>query len=167
MCKHCCSKLSIFTSRWQKNFPLFLSARLENEMSLVYMQSSHSSGAGVERDSGYDSLGRMNLLDRLTQTLLLTVSEEEANRLLLKQRPEVRVHHLSMSQWWIFWKITQHYTVNKSTVNFLTCDPNDQRFLVRISAALQRRFLSVHVEDVRSDVGKLNKKHKFNSQICA
>lgn len=47
-----------------------------------------------ERDSGYDSLRRrMSVLDRLTQThpvwLLLSVSEEEADRILLKQPPGV------------------------------------------------------------------------------
>uniref|UniRef100_A0A3Q2XML1 Ras and Rab interactor 2 n=1 Tax=Hippocampus comes TaxID=109280 RepID=A0A3Q2XML1_HIPCM len=50
--------------------------------------------ARCERDYGYDSLRRrMSVLDRLTQThlvwLLLTVNEEEATHILLKQPPGV------------------------------------------------------------------------------
>ncbi|XP_034742305.1 ras and Rab interactor 2-like isoform X1 [Etheostoma cragini] len=67
---------------------------LESEVSGVYLQSPHCGGVGGERDSGYDSLRRrMSVLDRLTQThpvwLLLSVSEEEACRILLKQPPGV------------------------------------------------------------------------------
>ncbi|XP_071390227.1 ras and Rab interactor 2-like isoform X1 [Centroberyx affinis] len=90
---------------------------LEGEVSGVYLQSPHCSGAGGERDSGYDSLRRrMSVLDRLTQThqawLLLALSEEEARRILLKQPPGV--------------------------------------FLVRKSATLQRKVLSVHLNEERS-----------------
>jgi len=71
------------------------SARLEGEVSGVYLQSPHCGGQGGERDSGYDSLRRrMSVLDRLSQThpvwLLLAVSEEEASRILLRQPPGVR-----------------------------------------------------------------------------
>lgn len=64
-------------------------------MSGVYLQSPHCGGVGGERDSGYDSLRRrMSVLDRLTQThpvwLLLAVSEDEADRVLIKQPPGVR-----------------------------------------------------------------------------
>ncbi|XP_067440468.1 ras and Rab interactor 2-like isoform X1 [Thunnus thynnus] len=67
---------------------------LESEVCGVYLQSPHCGGVGGERDSGYDSLRRrMSVLDRLTQThpvwLLLSVSEEEARRVLLKQPPGV------------------------------------------------------------------------------
>ncbi|CAK6969126.1 ras and Rab interactor 2-like [Scomber scombrus] len=67
---------------------------LESEVCGVYLQSPHCGGVGGERDSGYDSLRRrMSVLDRLTQThpvwLLLSVSEEEAGRILLKQPPGV------------------------------------------------------------------------------
>ncbi|XP_076001579.1 ras and Rab interactor 2-like isoform X2 [Genypterus blacodes] len=68
--------------------------RLEREVSGMYLQSPHCGGAGAERDSGYDSLRRrMSVLDRLTQThsvwLLLSLSEEEAGHMLLKQPPGV------------------------------------------------------------------------------
>lgn len=61
----------------------------------MYLQARHCGGLVGERDSGYDSLRRrMSVWDRLTQThpawLLLGVSEEEANRILLKQPPGVR-----------------------------------------------------------------------------
>lgn len=64
-------------------------------MSGLYLHSPLFGGVGGERDSGYDSLRRrMSVLDRLTQThpvwLLLTVSEEEAGHILLKQPPGVR-----------------------------------------------------------------------------
>lgn len=66
-------------------------------MSGLYLHSPLCGGVGGERDSGYDSLRRrMSVLDRLTQThpvwLLLTVSEEEAGHILLKQPPGVRRH---------------------------------------------------------------------------
>ncbi|KAJ3615144.1 hypothetical protein NHX12_018712 [Muraenolepis orangiensis] len=66
----------------------------EGEVSGLYLQSRHSGREGGERDSGYDSLGRrMSVLDRLTQShpvwLLLTLGEEEARRILLKQPPGV------------------------------------------------------------------------------
>uniref|UniRef100_A0A665V9H9 Ras and Rab interactor 2 n=1 Tax=Echeneis naucrates TaxID=173247 RepID=A0A665V9H9_ECHNA len=90
---------------------------LENEVSGVYLQSHHCGGVGGERDSGYDSLRRrMSVLDRLSQThpvwLLLAVSEERADSILLKQPPGV--------------------------------------FLVRKSAALQRKVLSVRLKDAQS-----------------
>ncbi|KAM9314622.1 ras and Rab interactor 2-like isoform 2-T2 [Pholidichthys leucotaenia] len=80
----------------------------------VYLQDPHCSGLGAERDSGYDSLRRrMSVWDRLTQThpvwLLLSVSEEEAVRILSRQPPGV--------------------------------------FLVRKSMALQRKVLSVCLEE--------------------
>ncbi|XP_005919353.1 ras and Rab interactor 2 isoform X1 [Haplochromis burtoni] len=80
----------------------------------VYLQARHCGGLVGERDSGYDSLRRrMSVWDRLTQThpawLLLGVSEEEANRILLKQPPGV--------------------------------------FLVRKSVALQRKVLSVRLQE--------------------
>ncbi|XP_040891395.1 ras and Rab interactor 2-like isoform X2 [Toxotes jaculatrix] len=90
---------------------------LESEVSGVYLQSPHYSGVGGERDSGYDSLRRrMSVLDRLSQThpvwLLLAISEEEANRILLKQPSGV--------------------------------------FLVRKSAALQKKVLSVRLKEGQS-----------------
>ncbi|XP_071359768.1 ras and Rab interactor 2-like isoform X1 [Trachinotus anak] len=90
---------------------------LESEVSGVYLQSPHCGIVGGERDSGYDSLRRrMSVLDRLSQThpvwLLLAVSEEKANRILLKQPPGV--------------------------------------FLVRKSAALQRKVLSVRLKEDES-----------------
>uniref|UniRef100_A0A3B4Y2V7 Ras and Rab interactor 2 n=1 Tax=Seriola lalandi dorsalis TaxID=1841481 RepID=A0A3B4Y2V7_SERLL len=80
--------------------------------------SPHCGGVGGERDSGYDSLRRrMSVLDRLSQThpvwLLLAISEEKANHILLKQPPGV--------------------------------------FLVRKSAALQRKVLSVRVKEDQSE----------------
>ncbi|CAN9510024.1 unnamed protein product [Ophioblennius macclurei] len=83
----------------------------------VYLQDSDCGGMGGERDSGYDSLRRrMSVLDRLTQThsvwLLLTVSEEDAARILLGQPPGV--------------------------------------FLVRKSAALQKKVLSVRLQENQS-----------------
>ncbi|XP_022595673.1 ras and Rab interactor 2 isoform X3 [Seriola dumerili] len=91
---------------------------LEGEVSGVYLQSPHCGGVGGERDSGYDSLRRrMSVLDRLSQThpvwLLLAISEEKANHILLKQPPGV--------------------------------------FLVRKSAALQRKVLSVRVKEDQSE----------------
>ncbi|KAG7238194.1 hypothetical protein INR49_031109 [Caranx melampygus] len=90
---------------------------LESEVSGVYLQSPHCGGVGSERDSGYDSLRRrMSVLDRLIQThpvwLLLAISEEKANHILLKQPPGV--------------------------------------FLVRKSAALQRKVLSLRLKEDRS-----------------
>ncbi|XP_004065810.2 ras and Rab interactor 2 isoform X2 [Oryzias latipes] len=84
----------------------------------VYLQVTHCGELVGERDSGYDSLRRrMSVLDRLTQThpvwLLLSVSEEEADRILLKQPPGV--------------------------------------FLVRKSAALQRKVLSVHLDEDQAE----------------
>lgn len=72
---------------------------MESEINGVYLQPPGCGGVGSERDSGYDSLRRrMSVLDRLTQThpvwLLLTVSEEEAGHILLKQPPQVRRHEV-------------------------------------------------------------------------
>ncbi|XP_019735337.1 ras and Rab interactor 2 isoform X2 [Hippocampus comes] len=64
------------------------------DMSAIDLGSPQSGSARCERDYGYDSLRRrMSVLDRLTQThlvwLLLTVNEEEATHILLKQPPGV------------------------------------------------------------------------------
>lgn len=63
---------------------------LEGEVSGLFLQSTACAGAPGVRDSGYDSLRRrMSILDRLMQThsvwLLLSVSEEEAGRILQLQ----------------------------------------------------------------------------------
>uniref|UniRef100_H2TAC4 Ras and Rab interactor 2 n=1 Tax=Takifugu rubripes TaxID=31033 RepID=H2TAC4_TAKRU len=73
---------------------LCVSARLESQGSSVHEQLPSCSGVGGERDSGYDSLKRrMSVFDRLSQThpvwLLLSVSAEEATRILLTQPPGV------------------------------------------------------------------------------
>lgn len=65
------------------------------DVSAIDLGSPKSGSARCERDYGYDSLRRrMSVLDRLTQThpvwLLLTVNEEEATHILLKQPPGVR-----------------------------------------------------------------------------
>lgn len=70
------------------------SARMESEVSGIYLQPPDCHGLGSEGDSGYDSLRRrMSVLDRLTQThpvwLLLAVSGEEASHILLQQPPGV------------------------------------------------------------------------------
>lgn len=98
ICECRCALIIIFTSRGQKCFTLCVTARLESEVSGVYLQSPCCGGVGGEKDSGYDSLRRkMSVLDRLTQThpvwLLLAVSEEEASHILLKQPPGVRGYH--------------------------------------------------------------------------
>lgn len=88
----------LVTSRWMMYVTMSVSSisvRLEREVSGVYLQAAHCGGVGGERDSGYDSLRRrMSVLDRLTRThpvwLLLSVSEEEARCILLKQPPGVR-----------------------------------------------------------------------------
>ncbi|XP_061685563.1 ras and Rab interactor 2-like isoform X6 [Syngnathoides biaculeatus] len=64
------------------------------EVSGVYPELSQHGRIRCERDYGYDSLRRrMSVLERLTQThpvwLLLTVSELEATRILLRQPPGV------------------------------------------------------------------------------
>ncbi|KAJ8264270.1 hypothetical protein GJAV_G00147220 [Gymnothorax javanicus] len=87
---------------------------LEGEVSGVYLQSPPCRGSAGARDSGYDSLRRrMSVLDRLTQThpvwLLLTLSEEEAARILLRQPAGM--------------------------------------FLVRKSSKLQKKVLSLRVDD--------------------
>ncbi|XP_064172197.1 ras and Rab interactor 2-like isoform X1 [Anguilla rostrata] len=87
---------------------------LEGEVSGVYLQSPPCTGSVGVRDSGYDSLRRrMSVLDRLTQThpvwLLLSLSDEEAARILLRQPPGM--------------------------------------FLVRKSSKLQRKVLSLRVDD--------------------
>ncbi|KAM3623821.1 uncharacterized protein V6R79_015942 [Siganus canaliculatus] len=109
-------KEMVQTSPAVDNEPVDLQG-LESEVSGVYLQSPHCGGMGVEKDSGYDSLRRrMSVLDRLIQThpvwLLLAVSEEEADRILLKQPPGV--------------------------------------FLVRKSAVLQRKVLSVRLKKDQS-----------------
>lgn len=102
ICKYVITFILIFTSRWQKcstpSLFVSLSARMESEVSGIYLQPPNCRGVGVERDSGYDSLRRrMSVLDRLTQThpvwLLLAVSGEEASHILLKQPPGVRGYH--------------------------------------------------------------------------
>ncbi|XP_060782037.1 ras and Rab interactor 2 isoform X2 [Neoarius graeffei] len=65
---------------------------LEGEVSGLFLQSSVCTGAAGVRDSGYDSLRRhMSVLDRLTHThmvwLLLSLSDEEAKRILQPQPP--------------------------------------------------------------------------------
>ncbi|KAJ8365835.1 hypothetical protein SKAU_G00146660 [Synaphobranchus kaupii] len=87
---------------------------LEGEVSGVYLQSPPCTGSAGARDSGYDSLRRrMSVLDRLTQThpvwLLLSLSDEEAARILLQQPPGM--------------------------------------FLVRKSSKLQKKVLSLRVDD--------------------
>lgn len=82
------------TSRGQTHFTLHVSARLESQGNSVHEQLPSCSGVGGERDSGYDSLKRrMSVFDRLSQThpvwLLLSVSAEEATRILLTQPPGV------------------------------------------------------------------------------
>lgn len=69
-------------------------------MSAVYLEPYCCNAAGAEKDSGYDSLRRrMSVLDRLSQThsvwLQLSLSEEEARHILLKQPPGVKKkkHH--------------------------------------------------------------------------
>ncbi|CAG06165.1 unnamed protein product, partial [Tetraodon nigroviridis] len=67
---------------------------LQSQEGGVDVQSPKCAGVGEERDSGYDSLRRrMSVLDRLSLThpawLLLTVSAEEATRILLQQPPGV------------------------------------------------------------------------------
>lgn len=74
--------------------PSLLSTRLQSQEGGVDVQSPKCAGVGEERDSGYDSLRRrMSVLDRLSLThpawLLLTVSAEEATRILLQQPPGV------------------------------------------------------------------------------
>ncbi|XP_028829735.1 ras and Rab interactor 2 isoform X1 [Denticeps clupeoides] len=65
---------------------------LEGEVSGVYLQSPACEVSLRERDSGYDSLRRrVTVLDRLTQAhpvwLLLSLSDQEVTRILLKQPP--------------------------------------------------------------------------------
>ncbi|KAJ8402711.1 hypothetical protein AAFF_G00363830 [Aldrovandia affinis] len=65
---------------------------LEGEVSAVFLQPPSSRGAPGARDSGYTSLRRrMSVLDRLVQThpvwLLLSLSDEDANRILTLQPP--------------------------------------------------------------------------------
>ncbi|XP_060728598.1 ras and Rab interactor 2 [Tachysurus vachellii] len=67
---------------------------LEGEVSGLFLQSPICAGAAGVRDSGYDSLRRrMSVLDRITHThpvwLLLTLSDEEAKRILQPQRPGI------------------------------------------------------------------------------
>lgn len=126
------------TSRWQKCLSLSLCGRLESG---VYLQARHCGGLVGERDSGYDSLRRrMSVWDRLTQThpawLLLGVSEEEANRILLKQPPGVRRSCPGMQM------LTCLLWMSFQTFNFAV-----QVFLVRKSVALQRKVLSVRLQE--------------------
>uniref|UniRef100_A0A8C9T364 Ras and Rab interactor 2 n=1 Tax=Scleropages formosus TaxID=113540 RepID=A0A8C9T364_SCLFO len=93
----------------------FSGCRLEGEVSGLYLQSHTCGGTAGARDSGYDSLRRrMSVLDRLMQThpvwLLLSLSDEEASRILLQRPPGM--------------------------------------FLVRKSSKLQRKVLSLRVDDV-------------------
>ncbi|XP_077460639.1 ras and Rab interactor 2-like isoform X2 [Stigmatopora argus] len=65
-----------------------------SEMFALHQGRPQGDSARCERDYGYDSLGRkMSVLERLTQShpawLLLTLGEEEATRILLKQPPGV------------------------------------------------------------------------------
>ncbi|XP_077381078.1 ras and Rab interactor 2-like isoform X1 [Festucalex cinctus] len=67
---------------------------VSGDRSGIYLEPPQRASVRCERDYGYDSLRRrMSVLDRLTQThpvwLLLTVSEEEATHILLKQPPGV------------------------------------------------------------------------------
>lgn len=69
---------------------------LDKAMSAVYLEPYCCNAAGAEKDSGYDSLRRrMSVLDRLSQThsvwLQLSLSEEEARHILLKQPPGVKI----------------------------------------------------------------------------
>lgn len=91
----CCTS---FTPAEGESVSHCLTARLESETSGMYLQSACRGGLWGERDYGYDSLRRrMSVLDRLNQThsvwLLLTVGEEEASNILLKQPPGVRGFH--------------------------------------------------------------------------
>lgn len=75
-------------------------------MSGLFLQSSVCAGAAGVRDSGYDSLRRrMSVLDRITHThpvwLLLTLSDEEAKRILRPQQPGVSVY-IYIHLWSIF-----------------------------------------------------------------
>nr|XP_061791492.1 ras and Rab interactor 2-like [Nerophis lumbriciformis] len=68
--------------------------KMSSEACGIYQGAPQHDSVRCERDYGYDSLRRkMSVLDRLTQThpvwLLLTVSEEEATQILLKQPPGV------------------------------------------------------------------------------
>lgn len=138
-----------FTSRGQKRVTLCVCARLESEVSGVYLQSPCCGRVGLERDSGYDSLRRrMSVLDRLTQThpvwLLLAVSEQEAIHILLKQPPGVRSYHPTHVQTLIHIYYLGLYYI------LMACDSTAQVFLVRKSAALQRKVLSVRVREDES-----------------
>lgn len=71
-------------------------------MSAVYLEPYCCNAAGAEKDSGYDSLRRrMSVLDRLSQThsvwLQLSLSEEEARHILLKQPPGVKKKNTIMT----------------------------------------------------------------------
>uniref|UniRef100_A0A8C6WIM3 Ras and Rab interactor 2 n=1 Tax=Neogobius melanostomus TaxID=47308 RepID=A0A8C6WIM3_9GOBI len=75
-------------------FFLMSSMRITQYKYCLYLEPGVCSRTGGERDSGYDSLRRrMSVLDRLTQThtvwLLLSLSEEEAGHILIKQPPGV------------------------------------------------------------------------------
>lgn len=82
------------------------------------------------------------MLDRLSQThpvwLLLVVSEEEASRVLLKQPPGVRGHRPVIR---MLTRIFHVMTDDSSPV---------QVFLVRKSAALQKKVLSVRLKEDQS-----------------
>ncbi|XP_037109232.1 ras and Rab interactor 2-like isoform X1 [Syngnathus acus] len=71
-----------------------LESEVSGEVNGIYLEPPQRGSVRCERDYGYDSLRRrMSVLDRLTQThtawLLLSVSEEEAKHILLKQPPGV------------------------------------------------------------------------------
>lgn len=107
----------------------------------AYLQPPHCSGLVGEWDSGYDSLRRrMSVLDRLTEThqvwLLLAVSEDEASSILLKQPPGVRGHWIGL---------------NIMKAGFVVHRVFFQVFLVRKSAVLQKKVLSVRLDEDHSE----------------
>lgn len=86
-----------------KFLSLYVYCSLEGEVSGLFLQSSACAGTPGVRDSGYDSLRRrMSILDRLMQThsvwLLLSLSDEEARRILQPQPAGVKTLSAQMQQ---------------------------------------------------------------------